>query len=66
MGWLTDSDGDEWGVDGEEAVKLSSALVALVGARGRTRARVDAELEGSGVVGGLARVRIMPEDGGST
>ena len=66
MGWLTDSDGDEWGVDGEEAVELGSASVALVGAGGRTRARVDAESEGSGVVGGLAWVSIMPEDGRST
>jgi hypothetical protein len=37
-----------------------------VGVGGRTRTKVDAESEGSGVVGGLARVRITPEDGGST
>jgi len=65
-GWLADSEGDEWGVDGKGVVELGSASVALVGVRGRTRTRVDVESEGSGVVGGLARVRITPEDGGST
>jgi hypothetical protein len=65
-GWLTDSDSDEWGADGKEVIELGSASAALVGVGGRTRTRVDTESEGSGVVGGLARVRITPEDGGST
>ena len=65
-GWLTDSDGDEWGPNDKEAAELSSASVAIGGVGGRTRTGVDAESEGSGVVGGLAWVSIMPEDGRST
>ena len=48
-----------------ERLLLGSASVALVGIGGRTQTRVDTESEGSGVVGGLARVRITPEDDGS-
>jgi hypothetical protein len=59
MGWLTKSDCDERGADGP-------SLVALRGVGGRTWTEVETELEGSGVVGGLARVKITPEDGGST
>jgi hypothetical protein len=56
-GWLTDSDGDEWGPNDKEAAELSSASVAIGGVGGRTRTGVDAESEGSGVVpvGGLAQ-----------
>lgn len=60
MGWLTNSDCDERGAGAE------TPLVALEGVGGRTWTEVETELEGSGVVGGLARAKITPEDGGST
>jgi hypothetical protein len=54
------------GTNNKEAAELSSASVAIGRVGGRTRTGIDAELEGSGVAGALARVRITPEDGGST
>jgi len=65
-GWLTESDGDERGPDDKEAAELSSASAAIGGVGGKIWTGVDAESEVSGVVGGLARVRITPEDDGST
>jgi hypothetical protein len=59
MGWLTNSDCDERGADGP-------SLVVFEGVGGRTWTEVDMELEGSGIVGGLARAKITPEGGAST
>jgi len=61
MGWLTNSDCDERGADDPSLVALEA-----VSGSGRTWTEVETGLEGSGVVGGLARAKITPEDGGST
>jgi len=56
--WLTNSN--------RGASAGTPSLVALGGVGGRIWTEVETELEGSGVVGGLARAKITPEDGGST
>jgi hypothetical protein len=63
MDGTTDWEGDGWGDNGKEIVELSPALARLggLGVRAWT-----AGMEGSGVVGGLARVKITPEGSGST
>jgi hypothetical protein len=64
---VTHPDCDEWGTDDAGVVvELDSAWVALGGVGGKTQTEVETEREESGVVGGLARVKITPEGGVST